>query len=304
MTHTILLYYKYVAVEDPKQLMREQRALCERRGLTGRIIVAHEGINGTLEGLTENTEAYIDAMRADARFADTAFKKSEGTGAAFPRLSVKVRNEIVSAGLGEDDVNPNELTGIHLDSTELDQWYDQGKEFVVVDMRNDYELDVGCFKNTVMPGLRSFHELSLAVSKLDEYKDKTVVTACTGGVRCEKASGYLLKKGFKDVYQLDGGMATYMERHPGKHFRGKLYVFDQRVVMGDGSNTPDSTIGMCRRCNESCERYLNCGNEDCHIHFICCDNCLRTDGKAFCSDHCQDHGRVLAKNLDSVARGE
>ncbi len=304
MTHTVLLYYLYVDIDDPKQLMLDQRALCERLSLKGRIIVAHEGINGTLEGLTEDTEEYIKAMHADARFAPTVFKKSEGTGTAFPRLSVKVRKEIVTAGLGEDDVNPNELTGAHLDPSELDKWYDEGKDFVVVDMRNDYEFDVGHFRNTVLPGLRSFHELSKVLPKIEEYKDKTVVTACTGGVRCEKASGYLLKKGFKDVYQLDGGMATYMNRHPGKHFRGKLYVFDQRVVVGDGSNTPESTIGVCRRCNESCERYLNCGNEDCHIHFICCDNCLRADGKAFCSDYCQEHGRVLATNLDSVARTE
>ncbi|MEY2640937.1 MAG: hypothetical protein RL150_330 [Candidatus Parcubacteria bacterium] len=292
MSHTVLLYYKYVLIDNPEQFRDEQRALCEKLGLKGRIIVAHEGLNGTVEGTTENTAAYEAAMHADPRFADMVFKKSAGTGQAFPRLSVKVRKEIVTASLAEQDINPAEFTAPHLDPTELDTWYEADKDFVVVDMRNDYEFEVGHFEKSVMPGLRSFRELPERLNELEQYKDKTVVTVCTGGVRCEKASGYLLKQGFTDVYQLDGGMATYMDRHPGKHFRGKLYVFDNRIVVGDGSER-DDVVGKCKNCETACEEYANCGNEDCHLHFICCDACIRDDGKAFCSAQCEATGRIV-----------
>lgn len=292
MTHTVLLYYKYVRIADPEQFRAEHRALCERLGLTGRIIIAEEGLNGTVEGTTQSTDTYITEVHKDSRFADMVFKKSTGTGHAFPRLSVKVRKEIVTASLAEQDVNPAEFTAPHLDPTELNTWYETNKDFVVVDMRNDYEFDVGHFEKSVMPGLRSFRDLPKRLPELEPYKNKTVVTVCTGGVRCEKASGYLKKQGFTDVYQLDGGMATYMDRHPGKHFRGKLYVFDNRIVVGDASDR-DDVVGTCKVCDTPCELYANCGNEDCHLHFICCNDCIQEDGKAFCSAECKANGRIV-----------
>lgn len=292
--YTILLYYKYVHVADPQQFMLDHRVLCERLGLKGRIIVAEEGLNGTVEGTTEATSEYMQVMHADPRFADMVFKLSEGTGCAFPKLSIKARQEIVSAHLGDEDVNPNQITGKRLDPDVLDQWYDEGRDFVVVDMRNDYELDVGYFEGTVMPGLKNFRDLPQVIEKIKPFKDKTVVTVCTGGVRCEKASGYLVSKGFSDVYQLEGGMATYMAQHPGKHFKGKLYVFDGRVVMGDGVEDPSRVVGKCRRCNGACEQYVNCKNQDCNLHFICCDTCRGDNKKWFCSDLCEATGRVAA----------
>jgi len=301
MSHTILLYYKYTHIADPVQFRDEQRALCEKLNLKGRIIMAEEGINGTVEGLTEDTEKYIIETCKDSRFADMEFKKSEGTGVAFPKLSVKARKEIVSAHLGDDDVNPAEMTGKRLDPTELDSWYEDGKEFVIVDMRNDYEFEVGHFRNSIMPeGLHRFRDLPKVMPQIESLKDKTVVTVCTGGVRCEKASGYLVKKGLKDVYQLDGGMATYMERHLGKHFRGKLYVFDQRVVMGDGADTPESTIGTCKVCKQTSERYVNCDNLDCHLHFICCTDCTNEEGQSFCCANCKENPRLLGKKKAEV----
>lgn len=271
----ILLYYKYVEIADPQAEFVAQKALCIKLGLKGRIIVAKEGINGTVEGTYENTEKYMEIMRADPRYADMHFKKSQGTetGDAFPRLSVKVRNEIVSGHLGEDDVDPNTMTGKRLTPEQLREWFEQGKDFSIVDMRNGYEHDVGVFRGTITPGMDNFRDLPKTIAKLEPLKEKAVLTVCTGGVRCEKASGYLKKKGFKEVYQLDGGIVSYMEKYPGKDFLGSLYVFDKRKVMHFDAPESHVMIGRCALCQVPCERYVNCSTLNCHAHFVCCESC-------------------------------
>ncbi len=288
MSYEVLLYYKYIHIEDPEALMAVQRRLCEELSLKGRIIIAAEGINGTVEGTKENTEKYIEATIADPRFADIHWKKSAGSGATFPTLSIKVRSEIVSAHLGSDDVNPAETTGHHLSPEELHELFKSGEELYVVDMRNDYEHKVGHFAGSILPPLANFRDLPKIMPELEHLKDKKVVTVCTGGVRCEKASGYLIKQGFKDVSQLSGGIVSYMERYPNQDFKGKLYVFDGRVTMGFDTDKPEhEVIGRCDKCSVASENYVNCANNLCHKHFICCANCM--DGeRAFCSQTCKD----------------
>ncbi|MBI3342296.1 hypothetical protein HY024_04190, partial [Candidatus Curtissbacteria bacterium] len=219
---SVLLYYKYVQIEDPAALMYAQKELCERLDLKGRIIVAKEGINGTVEGKKVDIEKYIETMKKDETFQKTHFKLSQGTGSAFVKLSVKVRDEIVSGHLMSWDVNPNETTGKYLTAEQLHQWIAAKKQFYIVDMRNDYEQEVGAFENSVLPGLSNFRDLPKVLPKLEHLKDETVVTVCTGGVRCEKASGFLVKHGFADVYQLFGGIVTYMEKYPNEDFGGAL----------------------------------------------------------------------------------
>lgn len=290
MKHTILLYYKYIQIENPEKLMKEQRSLCNGLDLKGRIIVSKEGINGTVEGLTENTEDYIKEMCDDSRFEDIHWKKSEGTGDSFPKLSVKNRKEIVSLSLDEQDINPNEMTGNRLNPEELKKWYKENKDFVIIDMRNDYELEVGKFDRTIFPGLKNFRDLPNKLEEIKDLKDKAVVTVCTGGVRCEKASGYLVSRGFKDVYQLDGGIVSYMEKYPSEEFKGSLYVFDKRIIMNfDDSNNLNKhiVIGKCKLCNKSSESYVNCKNKQCNLHFICCNDCMDKDGRPFCSNLCR-----------------
>lgn len=283
MSHTILLYYKYVPIENPTDLMDGHRQLCKSLNLTGRIIIAKEGINGTVEGLTDDTEKYIEAMRTDERFFDVVFKKSEGIGDAFPKLSIKVRDEIVSSHLGEKDIDPNVVTGKRLNPTELDKWYENEEDFVVVDMRNDYEFNVGHFENSVMPGMLTFSDLKEIIPKIEQFRDRKLITVCTGGVRCEKASGYLVQNGFNDVYQLDGGMATYLERHPGRHFKGKMYVFDKRITM---QTEKQETIGKCVRCESLSDDFINCTNLKCNDHVICCFNCRDEKGNGYCGEDC------------------
>jgi UPF0176 protein len=287
-SHTILLYYKYVSVADPAALLADQRNFCEAHNLKGRIIIAEEGINGTLEGLTEDAQAYITHMQADPRFADMPIKQSDGTGDAFPKLSIKVRRDLVSNQIENWQVDPRTTTGKYLPSEELHRWFEEGREFYMVDMRNDYEYIAGHFAGSIGLPIRNFREIPEQLDLLKDFTHKTVVTVCTGGVRCEKASGLLLKHGFTDVYQLQDGIVTYMEKYPNEYFKGKLYVFDSRILMGfDTDSAKHEVVGRCAGCGEPSERYINCENPECHKHFICCAKC--SDGRllAYCSEACR-----------------
>lgn len=292
MAHEILLYYKYTAIRNPAIFAEEQRNFCTRHNLKGRIIVAKEGINGTLEGLTKDTRAYRRFLNAKKGFKTIHWKISEGNGHAFPRLSVKVRDEIVSLSLKktkETDVDPRKTTGKHLPPEKLKQWFDKGEKFTIIDMRNDYEHKVGAFEGSVLPPLKNFRDLPKALPKLARHTNDKVLTVCTGGVRCEKASGYLIKKGFKDVYQLDGGIVSFMEKYPGEHFKGSLYVFDGRVTMAFDPKKKGivrEVIGRCEKCGSKTERYADCTNQNCRSQFLCCEKCIEGD-MAYCSHACR-----------------
>lgn len=280
MKYQILLWYKYVPIDNPVHEMREQRRTCESLGLKGRIIIASEGINGTVEGTVAATEKYIKITEKDPRYKGIHWKKSVGTGSAFPKLSIKVREEIVSMHLHENDIKPWSVTGKYLSPEELHSWFENKQEFFIVDMRNDYEQKSGYFEGSILPPLTNYRDLPKLLPLLKDLKDKKVLTVCTGGVRCEKASGFLVSNGFSDVYQLHGGIVSYMEKYPNEHFRGKLYVFDQRILMG--FNTKDSkheVVGICEKCNEKSEHYINCDTIGCHRHFILCENCIEKFGQ-------------------------
>ncbi len=296
----ILLFYKYTRIEDPEVFRDAQRALCEELELKGRIIVAHEGINATFEGTAENVEKYKTELAKDPRFQNIHYKISDGTGNAFPKLIVKARKEIVSLHLGDEDFDPSITTGVHLKPEELRAWLERGEEFTIVDMRNDYEHKVGHFAGSVLPSLTNFRDLPKVVdTELAPLKNKKVLTVCTGGIRCEKASGYLVKKGFTDVYQLDGGIVSYMEKYPNEHFKGKLYVFDDRIMMGfDTASDKHEVIGRCEGCGTTSEKYVNCTHNSCHRHFITCDECLlKNEGAPCCPNGCTYSRRGITQNL-------
>lgn len=291
MQYQILLFYKYVHIDNPEEVRNWFRALCQKLDLKGRLIIATEGINITLEGTTENTETFIKEMETDERFLNIHMKRSEGTGHAFPRLSVKTRSEIVTLGLGVCDVDPNQTTGIHLKPEELHEWIKTGKEFYIVDMRNAYEHAIGRFKGSACPPMDNFRDLPKFIKSLSHLKDKTVLTVCTGGVRCEKASGYLITQGFKDVYQLDGGIVSYMEQYPNEDFEGKLYVFDGRVAMGFYTDDPKHVIvGECAQCGAKSENIVDCRDAGCNGQFIICENCekaqMNKKGITYCPKGC------------------
>jgi len=298
MKYKILLFYKYIKLNNLEDLKNSQRKICETLNLKGRTIIAEEGINSTLGGLKENIDKYIEYMKADERFTDIDFKLSDGTGENdFPKLSIKVRNEIVSTHLGENDIDPNKLTGKYVKPDDLHTWFKEGKEFYLVDMRNTFEYKVGHFKNSIDSTFDRFRDLPEIIKKIDYLKDKTVVTACTGGVRCEKASGILIREGFTDVYQLYGGMHTYMKKFPGDDFLGKLYVFDGRVTVDFIKDESKRVIvGKCDKCNNPSENYVNCANLSCHKHFICCNECIKkTNNTPFCNKECMLKAKGLVE---------
>lgn len=297
--YQILLYYNYTPIDDPQNLCMKQRSLCQKLNLKGRILIAEEGINGTVEGTLEDTEEYITEFLKDKRFKNTDFKKSEGTGKAFPKLIVKVRMEIVGLKFGEKDVKPFEKTGKYLAPEELHSWIHSDKKFYIVDMRNDYEHAVGYFKNSILPPLKNSRDLADVLPTLKKLKNETIVTVCTGGVRCEKMSGFLLDNGFNDVYQLYGGIVSYMEKYPNEDFLGKLYVFDGRITMGFNIDDPKHVVvGKCSKCNKPADNYVDCGNAHClnKRHFISCQNCLKKYGR-FCSISCQEKVQLNPEDL-------
>lgn len=281
----ILLYYKYVDIMYPKQVLKWQKKICAELNLKGRILLATEGINGTVCGSIKNTEKYIDIMNKSELFKDIDFKTSPGSPDAFPRMQVTVKNEIVNLGLDTKEVTPQD-GGKHLTPDEVHQLLENKPEdLVVLDTRNDYEWKVGTFRNAVKPPIKNFREFPEYIEKnLDTFKDKKVLMFCTGGVRCERATTVLTQKNVaKDVYQIEGGIHRYVEKYPDGHFRGKNYVFDNRVAV----RVNDDVLGSCYLCATPCDEYINCFNVECNKHVIACDPCVQKYENT-CSAQCQE----------------
>lgn len=268
--YRVLLYYKYVAIENSETFRDEHLKMCKEIGLKGRILVSNEGLNGTVSGTVKQTQKYMDIMHADERFEDMMFKIDEVDGHAFKKMHVRYRPEIVSLKLGEEDLNPNEVTGKYLEPKEFREAI-LDEDTVVIDARNDYEYDLGHFRGAVRPEIRNFRELPEWIRENKEkFMDKKIVTYCTGGIRCEKFSGWLLKEGFEDVGQLHGGIHTYGSdpEVQGELWDGKMYVFDERISVPI-NRKEHIVVGRDWFDNEPCERYVNCGNPFCNRQILC-----------------------------------
>jgi UPF0176 protein len=272
--YVVILFYKFVALEDPEGFRSAQKKLVKELGMKGRLLIAPEGINGTFEGTSEAIEAYKRALHANPLFADLKFKESAGTGEAFTKIDIKVRPEVVTLGAGEFDIQKE--TAYEMPAEELDALYQSGEDFVVLDLRNDYEIAVGAFEKTVHPNLRNFRDLPEKLESISHLKDKKVVAVCTGGIRCEKATCLLKKEGFKDVSQLKDGIHTYMQKFPGSNFKGSLYVFDNRITT-PVVETPDrEVIGTCIFCGAKSEDFYSDDTTRPSKKIICCSSCLTT----------------------------
>lgn len=284
----VILYYKFVPVLDPDTTKLWQKELCERNGLKGRIIVSKQGINGTLGGPVDGLKAYVKAMN-QSLFKKTVFKWSEGSAADFPRLSIKVRPELVAFGAPDAvaiDENGVVGGGKHLKPEEVHALVEEyGDDVIFFDGRNAYEAEIGKFKNTVVPNVRYTREFlsELEDTKYDGIKDKPVVTYCTGGIRCELLSAHMKQKGFKDVYQIDGGIVKYGEAYKDDGlWEGKLYVFDKRMVTGFSDKAKD--IGTCVHCKGITSNFENCANMACNDLVLICEDCHKTT--TTCSKEC------------------
>lgn len=289
LDYQVLLYYKYIEIEDPQAFRDQHFEFCSSLGLRGRILVATEGINGTVSGTVEQTEKYMEFMRSDARFSDMVFKIEKSEGHAFKKLKIKVKPEIVNLSLDED-LNPNQITGKHLSPKEFLETLQQD-DVIILDARNTYEYDLGHFRGAIRPDIETFRELPKWVEEnLSEHKDKKILTYCTGGIRCEKFSGFLVNEGFKDVSQLEGGIITYGydPEVKGALWDGKCYVFDERISVPVNRTGEETVVGKCHHCGKPEERYVKCGNPECNKHLLLCEDCERQHYRS-CSQECKDH---------------
>ncbi|XWN35180.1 MAG: rhodanese-related sulfurtransferase [Roseivirga sp.] len=283
-SYSILLYYCYTPIKQAAAFREDHHRYCVEKGLRGRIIIAQEGINGTISGLTQDCEQYMQDLKADARFSRTHFKVAPYHQHAFQKLHVRLKPEIVHAGL--PDIDPHAQAGPYVTPKELQQMQAE-EDVVLLDARSNYEHRLGRFKNAVTLDIDHFREFPAQVEALAPYKDKKIVTYCTGGVKCEKASAYLLAQGFKEVYQLHGGIIQYGLDTDGEDFEGTCYVFDNRLTIHINQNNP-SVISQCYVCSSDCDRMVNCANPTCNLHVPICTACADTLAGA-CSKACQQH---------------
>lgn len=282
----ILLYYKYVSLENPENIRAAQKELCQNLNLRGRILISGEGINGTVAGLASDIDQYITKTREQPAFADMEWKISWADEQVFPKLKVKVRDEIVTLGVkksGADVAIENKAD--YIEPEELRQLYESQADFVIVDARNNYEAKIGKFKNSITPSIENFRDFPAFARELKKYQDKEVITYCTGGVRCEKASAYLRENGFKKVRQLHGGIHEYGQKAGGKYFEGEMFVFDKRLHVPVNSVDPE-IISKCQFCQTKITRYIDCVAKGCDSLFICCEAC-QTEHRSTCSPECR-----------------
>lgn len=221
--------YKFVVIDDLDALRARLRELCLGLGLKGTILLAPEGINVFLAGTKAAIDAFLAGLVGDERFADIEPKWSWSEFLPFKRLRVKLKKEIVSFRVG--GIDPVGAPAPLLTANELKRWYEEGRDFAILDTRNEWEYAAGTFKNAINPHLHSFSEFPRSIDALAALKGKTVVTFCTGGIRCEKAAPLLQLQGFRDVYQLQGGILKYFEECGGDHWQGNCVVFDDRGAL-------------------------------------------------------------------------
>ncbi len=288
-SYQTLLYYCYSAIDNAEQFAADHLNFCKSVNLVGRIIIADEGLNGTVSGTAESCKIYMDTILTDPRFAETEFKIDEVAEPSFIKMHCRYKSEIVYSGLRDPKlIDPTKKTGIHLEPEEFLEMKDRD-DVVILDVRSDYEHSLGKFKNALTLDIENFRDFPAKINELAKYKDKKILTYCTGGIKCEKASALLLHEGFENVYQLHGGIIKYGKEAGGKDFEGKCYVFDNRVAVDVNSVNP-IVISTCYNCGKNTTKMINCANPECNEHFTQCDEC----GEALdgcCSTVCQSHPR-------------
>jgi len=237
--------YKFVTLNDLLELRTKLKQDCLKFGVKGTILLAPEGINLFIAGDEQAISSFKQMMWAIPEFSDLDFKESVSGGVPFTRMLVKLKKEIIT--LGRPDINPAKKTGKRLTAEEFKQWMDEGRDLIVLDTRNDYEVRIGTFKNAIDLNLNTFRQFPERIAQLpSEMRKKPVISFCTGGIRCEKASALLESEGFEEVYQLDGGILRYFEKVGGAHYNGECFVFDHRVSVDPALNETDSVL--CYAC--------------------------------------------------------
>jgi len=282
--YRVLLFYKYVNLQNPERIVLEHLHWCLQNKIKGRVFFANEGVNGTVSGLVENIEKYKSHLIKYPEFSDIWFKEDAADAQAFNKMHVRLKNEIVHGDLRGVSI---ERGGKRLSPEGLLKLYQERKDFVIVDARNWYESKIGKFKNAITPPMKNFREWKNVVDEdLKEFKQKTIITYCTGGIRCEKASAYMIERGFKDVYQLDGGIVNFIKKFPDTYWEGGMFVFDERRVVVPNSKEELKHMALCHFCGEPTSYYINCHNQDCDKIVVSCHNC-KLENDYCCSEECR-----------------
>lgn len=292
----IILYYKFTPIKDTLTMKLWQKTLTDSLQLRGRILISPHGLNGTVGGDITDLKAYIKATKEFPGFKDTMFKWSDGGRDDFPRMSVKVRPEIVAFNAADElrvDEHGVVGGGKHLKPSEIHKLVKERNDVVFFDGRNAHEAAIGKFKNAVVPNTHTSHDFirELESGKYDGLKDKPVVTYCTGGIRCEILSSLMKNRGFKEVYQIDGGIAKYGEAYGDDGlWEGSLRVFDDRMTMDFSDHA--KTIGVCSHCGGPTNNYENCAWANCNDLVLICLNCKQNPDLLFHTEVCRQNARL------------
>ncbi|HRN97194.1 MAG TPA: rhodanese-related sulfurtransferase [Candidatus Saccharibacteria bacterium] len=295
----ILLYYKFTPIKDTVAIKLWQKALCDGLNLRGRILISPHGLNGTVGGEIEDLKKYIKMTKEFPGFKNTVFKWSDGTREDFPKLSVKVRDEVV-AFRATDELRVDE-TGVvgggkHLKPRDVHKLVEEkGDDVVFFDGRNAHEAAIGKFKNAVVPDTHTTHDFinELDSGKYDSLKDRPVVTYCTGGIRCEILSSLMINRGFKEVYQMDGGIVKYGEAYGDDGlWEGSLRVFDNRMTIDFSDHA--KTIGKCSHCDGPTNNYENCAYANCNDLVLICLKCKQNPDLLYHTETCRQSAELGA----------
>ncbi|MSW04516.1 MAG: rhodanese-related sulfurtransferase [Actinobacteria bacterium] len=284
----VILYYIFTPIADPEAVLLWQKYLCQSLNLKGRILISKHGINGTVGGEMADVKKYVRETRRYPGFKKITFKWSDGTGNEFPRLRVVVKDELVAFGSPDEiQVDENGVVGggIHLRPEQVEELVKKrGDDVVFFDGRNAYEAKIGKFKNAIVPDVDTSRDFirEIESGKYDHIKDKPVVTYCTGGIRCEILSAVMKKRGFNEVYQIDGGIVKYGERFgDDANWEGSLYIFDDRMAMDFSDKA--KVIGECEKCSAPTKDFRNCNTASCHQLILLCDSCASLPSNLSCT---------------------
>lgn len=295
-------FYKYHHIADPVAFRNELYLEWAKLDVLGRVYIAHEGINAQISVPTENVDAFrtqlysipfLDGVRLNLAVDDN--------GKSFFKLKIQVRKKLVADGIDSPDFDVTD-SGVHVNAQEFNQLADQPGT-IIVDMRNHYESEVGHFKNALRPDADTFRdELKIVDNMLTGHENENIVMYCTGGIRCEKASAWLKFKGFRNVFQLDGGIIEYARQVKDQglenKFVGKNFVFDERL----GERISDEIISHCHQCGKPSDTHRNCANDGCHLLFIQCDECAQKF-QGCCSDKCKEILTLPQEQQKAIRKG-
>ena len=295
----ILLYYKFTPIGDAQAVKLWQKTLCDSLSLRGRILVSEHGLNGTVGGDIDDLKAYIKQTKQYAGFKDIVFKWSDGSREDFPRMSVKVRRELVGFQAPEEvRVDDSGVVGggKHLKPRQVHELVEKyGDEVVFFDGRNEHEAKIGKFRGAIVPNTNTSRDFieELESDKYDDIKDKKVVTYCTGGIRCEVISVMMKKRGFKEVYQIDGGIVKYGEAYGDDGlWEGSLRVFDDRMTVNFSDKA--KTIGECTHCSRKTSNFENCAFANCNDLVLICEDCKQTPDLLYHTQECRQRALSIA----------